>query len=297
VVEGDTVTIFYDPMIAKLIAWDEDRPRALARLRAALAECEIVGPKSNIAFLEALVRHPVVVNATIDTSYLDKHLDEVITGEPLPPPLEELAAAAAACLLHDEKAIAQAARRSGDPHSPWAVADGWRLGHAGQRQLAFAWRHTRIAVCPHGAHGDYLVEAGGECIMVSRAWLHGEHFGADVDGHTVRYAARVDARRAWLHDGERRLSLGRLPVFQVRGEDAAGSGDRVLAPMPGRIVLMRVAVGDAVSVGQELGVMEAMKMEIGLKAPRDGVIAELRAATGDFVDGEAALVLLEPLSP
>jgi 3-methylcrotonyl-CoA carboxylase alpha subunit len=294
VVEGDTVTIFYDPMIAKLIAWDEDRPRALARLRGALAECEIVGPKSNIAFLEALVRHPVVVNATIDTSYLDKHLDEVIAGEPPPPPLEELAAATAACLLHDEKAIAQAARRSGDPHSPWAIADGWRLGHAGMRRLAFGWRDSRIEVCAHGAHGDYLVEAGGECILVSRAWMHGEHFGANVDGHTVRYSARVDARRAWLHDGELRLSLVRLPVFQVRGEDAAGSGDRVLSPMPGRIVLMRVGVGDAVSAGQELGVMEAMKMEIALKAPRDGVVAELRAAAGDFVDGDAALVLLEP---
>jgi 3-methylcrotonyl-CoA carboxylase alpha subunit len=239
----------------------------------------------------------VVVNATIDTSYLDKHLDEVIAGEPLPPPLEELAAATAACLLHDEAAIARTARGSGDPHSPWAVADGWRLGHAGQRQLAFGWRDSRIEVCAHGAHGDYLVEAGGECLLVSRAWLKDEAFGAEIDGHTVRYAARVDARRAWLHDGELRLGLLRLPMFQASAGDAAGSGDRVLAPMPGRIVLMRVAVGDAVSVGQELGVMEAMKMEIGLKAPRDGVVAELRAATGDFVDGEAALVLLEPMSP
>ena len=104
VVEGDTVTIFYDPMIAKLIVWDADRPSALARLRGALPKCEIVGPKSNIAFLEALIRHPVVVDATIDTSYLDKHLSEVISPEVPPPPLEELAVAAAACLLHDEAA-------------------------------------------------------------------------------------------------------------------------------------------------------------------------------------------------
>ncbi|HMB43701.1 MAG TPA: biotin carboxylase N-terminal domain-containing protein, partial [Luteimonas sp.] len=140
VVEGDTVTIFYDPMIAKVIAWDLDRPRALARLRGALSECEIVGPKSNIAFLEALIRHPVVVDASIDTGYLDRHLEEVLPGNPQPPPLEELAAAAAACLLYDEAAIARAARASGDPHSPWAIADGWRLGHAGMRQLAFGWR-------------------------------------------------------------------------------------------------------------------------------------------------------------
>ncbi|MEO8161262.1 MAG: biotin carboxylase N-terminal domain-containing protein [Arenimonas sp.] len=296
VVEGDTVSIFYDPMIAKLIAWDLDRPRALARLRGALAECEIVGPKSNIAFLEALVRHPVVVDASIDTGYLDRHLDEVLPVDPPPPPLEELAAAAAACLLHDEAATVRAARASGDPHSPWAIADGWRLGHAGQRQLAFGWRDARIDVCAHGAAGNYTIEAGGECIPVQRGWLDEVAFGAEVGGHALRYQARVDSRRVWLHDGERRLSLSRLPAFQVRSGDAAGSGDRVLAPMPGRIVLMRVAVGDAVTAGQELGVMEAMKMEIGLKAPRDGVIAELRAAAGDFVEGDAALVLLAPAS-
>ena len=79
VVEGDTVTIFYDPMIAKLIVWDEDRPRALARLREALAACDITGPKSNIAFLERLVRHPAVVDGSIDTGYLDRHLDEFLS--------------------------------------------------------------------------------------------------------------------------------------------------------------------------------------------------------------------------
>ncbi|MFO0228974.1 acetyl/propionyl/methylcrotonyl-CoA carboxylase subunit alpha, partial [Gemmatimonas sp.] len=79
VVEDDTVTIFYDPMIAKLIVWDETRPRALARLREALADCDIRGPKSNIAFLEALVRHPSVVEGTIDTGYLDRALGEVLT--------------------------------------------------------------------------------------------------------------------------------------------------------------------------------------------------------------------------
>jgi 3-methylcrotonyl-CoA carboxylase alpha subunit len=281
-------------MIAKIIAWDVDRPAALARLRAALAECEIVGPKSNIAFLEALVRHPVVVNATIDTSYLDKHLDEVIAGEPLPPPLAELATAAAACLLYDEAVTVHRAHATSDPHSPWAIADGWRLGHAGQQKLVFGWRDSRIEVCAHGAHGDYVIEAGGECIRVTRGWHRGEAFGAEVDGHALRYAARVDARRVWLHDGEQRLSLTRLPVFEANAGTSTGSGDRVLAPMPGRIVLMRVAVGDQVAAGQELGVMEAMKMEIGLKSPRDGVVAELRAAAGDFVDGDAALVLLEP---
>src|SRR3546814_16729947 len=80
VVEGDTVTIFYDPMIAKLIVWDEDRPRALARLREALEQCGIEGPKPNIAFLARLALHPVVVVASIDTAHLDRHLVDFIAA-------------------------------------------------------------------------------------------------------------------------------------------------------------------------------------------------------------------------
>src|SRR5690554_3348572 len=132
VTQGDTVSIFYDPMIAKLIVHDRDRPAALARLREALAACSVDGPKTNIAFLEALVRHPAVVEARIDTGYLDRHLDE-FTGQPddaVDPCL--LYAAATAALLQQEQAQRQAAAASGDPTSPWAIADGWRLGHAGQ---------------------------------------------------------------------------------------------------------------------------------------------------------------------
>jgi len=97
-----------------------------------------------------------------------------------------------------------------------------------------------------------------------------------------------------VHDGARRLRLE--PVAQYRYEPAgAGRGeDRLVAPMPGRVVLAKAGVGDTVVEGQELLVMEAMKMELALKSPRDGVIAELRAAAGDFVEADAVLVLLEP---
>src|SRR5690554_3725846 len=101
VVEGDTVTIFYDPMIAKLIVHDRDRPAALARLREALAQCVIEGPKSNIAFLEALVRHPAIVEARIDTGYLDRHLDEFTSAHA--PDTDLLLAAATATLLDQER--------------------------------------------------------------------------------------------------------------------------------------------------------------------------------------------------
>src|SRR5690606_28212323 len=111
VVEGDVVTIFYDPMIAKLIVHAADRDGALARLRAALAECVVEGPKSNIAFLERLARHPAVVEGRIDTGYLDRHLDEFIGVTDAPDADIEAARAAAvvAILLDNEAAAREAA--------------------------------------------------------------------------------------------------------------------------------------------------------------------------------------------
>ena len=133
VIEGDTVTIFYDPMIAKLITWDATRELALVRMREALACCDIVGPKSNIEFLENLVRHPAVVTGRIDTGYLDRHLDEFVrapqSGAPAAADMSALLAATTAWLLHEESAGLEAARTSADPHSPWSHVDGWRLGH------------------------------------------------------------------------------------------------------------------------------------------------------------------------
>ena len=292
VVEGDTVSIFYDPMIAKLIVWEQDRPRALARLREALSACEIVGLKSNVEFLEQLVRHPVVVEGRIDTAYLDAHLDEVLPA-PTAPDDAILGAAAAACLLHDETATRVAARRSADPYSPWALADGWRLGHAGQRALCFGWRDARIDLIAHGSGGEYRIEHGGRSVQITHAHYRAGELTAQIDGRACRLHSRVDETRVFVHEGERRLTLARLPAFLLGDGDVVGAGDRVLAPMPGRIVAVRVAIGDKVAASQELGVMEAMKMELSLKAPRAGVVAELRMSEGDFVDGDAMLVRLE----
>ena len=291
VIEGDTVTIFYDPMIAKLIVWDEDRPRALARLREALADCDITGPKSNIEFLEQLIRHPVVIEGRIDTSYLDRHLDQVMPAAQAPAPAE-LAAAAAACLLHDEAATRILARESSDPHSPWAIADGWRLGHAGQRLLCFGHRGERIELIAHGASGNYSLELGTKRITVSNAEWQDGILSAQIDGSVQRVRACADVRSVSVHAGDRRVRFERLPAFFL-ADTAAASGDhRVLAPMPGRIVLIKAQAGDAVSEGQELGVMEAMKMELSLKAPRGGIVASIQARAGDFVEADAVLITL-----
>jgi 3-methylcrotonyl-CoA carboxylase alpha subunit len=286
VAQGDTVTIFYDPMIAKLIVWDTDRPQALQRLREALAECEIEGPKSNIAFLENLARHPAITEARIDTGYLDRHLDEFVTGHG-EPGARTLFAAAAAALLHDETNVAA---NPADPHSPWASADAWRIGHAGKRVVALARGEARYEIEAHGHAGSYLLRHAEHVCEVSGARFDGDALSARFDSEAERYALRSNAHRVLLHDADgRRWRLDRAAAYAWASKDSVG-GNQVVAPMPGRIVLVKAKPGDSVEEGQELLVMEAMKMELALKAPRAGTIESISASQGEFVEADAVLV-------
>jgi 3-methylcrotonyl-CoA carboxylase alpha subunit len=291
VVEGDTVTIFYDPMIAKLIVWDEDRPRALARLREALAACEIAGPKSNIDFLERLVRHPIVTSGRIDTGYLDHHLEEFLSPSTLDPDL--MLAAAATRLLKQEADAHACAAASSDPGSPWGIVDGWRLGHTGARRLAFAQGDTHLEMVAHGHSGDYRIESRGVTHMIRGARLQHGVLSLRLDGAMRRFHASAGTARVLVHDGRQRLRLHSVEVY--RRPDASGDSaeHRIRAPMPGRVVLVQAKPGDAVNAGDVVLVIEAMKMELTLKAPRDGVVADIRAIAGEFVEADAVLATLE----
>ena len=286
VIEGDTVTIFYDPMIAKLIVFDDGRTQALQRLRDALAACEIIGPKSNIGFLERLARHPAVVEGRIDTGYLDRHLEEFLTGD-VAPADSVLFAAATAALLHNERAVNATAS---DPYSPWAKSDAWRIGHAGKRIIALTLREQRYDIEAHGHDGSYQLRHGAAACEVQGARWGDETLSARFDGESLRVPLRVDAAHVLLHDANgQRYNFTRAEAFAWEAKDATG-GNQIIAPMPGRIVLVKAKAGDTVEQGQELLVMEAMKMELALKAPRAGTIESLSAVQGEFVEADAVLV-------
>jgi 3-methylcrotonyl-CoA carboxylase alpha subunit len=291
VVEGDTVTIFYDPMIAKLIVWDQTRDAALVRMREALVACAIVGPKSNIDFLERLMRHPVVTSGRIDTGYLDRHLDEFI-GAHHDSDAKAVFAAATAWLMHEEAEAPRLARASGDPYSPWARADGWRIAHPGKRIVALIDRGARIEIIAHGSGGHYVLEHGDIRCTVANARLKDGTLTAMFADVALRWSVSIDNERISLHDGTHRNVLDHAPAFAY-ASSAKASGDSVLAPMPGRIVLVKAKAGDEVTEGEELLVMEAMKMELSLKAPRAGRIDSVQAVAGEFVEADAVLVKLE----
>jgi 3-methylcrotonyl-CoA carboxylase alpha subunit len=295
VVEGDTVTIFYDPMIAKVITWDMTRELALVRMREALASCDVVGPKSNIEFLENLVRHLVVVAGSIDTGYLDRHLDEFVRA-----PADAISTAAdttallgatTAWLLHEEHVGAEIARNSTDPYSPWAHVDGWRLAHPGKRIVALADRDARRETAVYGAAGDYSLTLDGTTHAVVGATLADGSLTAAIDGTTRRWRVDIDGERINVRDEEQRHIFTHAPAFAYATRET-NSGNRVIAPMPGRIVLVKAKVGVEIGEGEELLVMEAMKMELTLRAPRAGRIESVQAVVGEFVEADALLVLL-----
>ncbi len=301
VASGDDVTIFYDPMIAKMIVHANDRTTALARLATALAASEVVGPKSNLAFLERLVRHPAVVEARIDTGYLDRHLDQFVdlprTPDDTQPgdgsasagdPMRVLALAAATALLTQPTP----STASDDVASPWAITDGWRIGHDDPRRLSLEWQGQRHDLSVAMESRGTRVSLEDESASVAGARIDAGWLTARVDGVALRWRAHVFGDLIVLHDGTRRYRLRTLPAYQHGAAESSGVGDRVSAPMPGRVVVLRVAVGDAVTQGQELLVMEAMKMELALKSPRAGTIEAIGAAVGDFVEADAELVRL-----
>ena len=312
---GDSVSMHYDPMIAKVIAWGPNRDAAADRLSAALAATEVVGLTANNGFLRSLVDHPRFRAADFHTRLLEERLEDFTPGDTHPPEDEDLAVAAWAVASRDDAAAGTAGKggalvaagegdggdRGGgnDPWSPWNRRDHWRMNGAGERI---------VRLCPGGHDGE-----------VVEVTLHGGGGTDDAPSYGVRLPSgrETSVRGApaggngWLVDiGGTRQAITivaqgeHLTVFRgglrrefARHDPGAVSGGLEMAggltaPMPGRIVSVLVEPGQSVREGQAVLVLEAMKMEHTLTAPAHGTVEEVRFAPGDLVDEATELVVL-----
>ncbi len=288
---GDEIGPHYDPMIAKLVVWDEDRPAAVRRLRRALEETEALGLTTNLAFLAALAAHPAFGAAELDTGFLDRH-GAALTETPDRPDDEVLALASLAVLEQRRAEAAAHARESGDPYSPWHQVTGWRLTVGSHVVLRFQGPESLVAVTVWYLPEGYRLGLPGGAVE-ARATLD-EDGGLDavIDGR--RLAATI------VREGSG-LALARGPRSHVLAlhdplllDDAAGSlGGRLVAPMPGKVVQVKVSPGETVAGGAPLMVLEAMKMEHTIAAPSAGRVGAVLAAAGELVEEGAELVVLE----
>ena len=261
--EGDSVTMYYDPMIAKVIAHDATRESAAAKLANALCETQIAGVRTNAGFLIHALRHPDFLAGEVDTGFIDRNIDALVPS----PPSAPVYARAAECVIATR---AKPTRLS----DPWDAQDGFRLAGEAREKL------------------DFVAEAAPTSVLVV---LHrGGGMSMTVDG--VIAVASTHSKAMVLSDGEVAImDQGETWTLKLRDpfEQAEGSAevaDRVSAPMPGKIVRVSAEPGAKVKRGQPLVVLEAMKMEHTLAAPADAKIESVDVAVGDQVREGAVLI-------
>ncbi len=293
--QGDTVTPFYDPMIAKVIVHDRDRASAMRRMAVLMGETEVVGVATNAALLKALCSHPAFVGGEIDTGFIERHRDTLF---PAP-------------ALADDRtfAIATLARlvewqdrepTAGDPHSPWNQQNGFRLLDEGHDEVRWKDGDRDVTVIARRLRGGGLsleLPGGTQAARVQRT--DDGRLAIDLGGETFvatavrRIATDGGVDYTLFSDGRsRRLRL--VDPFDLSMYEVAGAAEAtVRAPLPGKIIDLRVKAGDTVSKGQPLLVLEAMKMEHTLAAPADGTIKSVRYAVGEQVPEGAELVEFE----
>jgi 3-methylcrotonyl-CoA carboxylase alpha subunit len=285
--EGDTVTPFYDPMIAKVIVHDRDRTSAMRRMAALMGETEVVGVTTNASLLKALCSHPAFVGGEVDTGFIERHRESLFAkmGQ-----ADDRAFAIAT--------LARVAEWSSQSNDPWDQKNGFRLleiGHDevrwkdGEREVAVIVRRLRSGMLELGLPGG-TVEASvqrGDGRLAIR--LGNDTFTAAV---VRRQTADGVDYNLFADGGSQRLRLvDPLDVTQYEAV-AAGEGS-VRSPLPGKIIDLRVKAGDTVSRGQPLLVLEAMKMEHTLAAPADGTVKSVRYGVGEQVPEGAELVEFE----
>ncbi|MGW7083848.1 ATP-binding protein [Streptomyces sp. NPDC054871] len=265
--EGTEIGSLYDPMLSKVIAYGPDRPTALRKLRAALAETVTLGVPTNAGFLRRLLAHPAVVSGELDTGLVEREADGLVP-EGVPDEVYEAAAAIRAAALEP----------TGDGwRDPFSEPKGWRIGGT----PAPLTHHLRVPGHEPVAH---IAGEGPRTVEPGRVTVH-------VDGLTHTFHRAAD----WLgRDGDAWHVQDHDPVEASLTGAAHSGADALTAPMPGTVTVVKVSTGDQVTAGQSLLVVEAMKMEHVISAPHAGTVSELDVAPGTTVAMDQILAVVIP---
>jgi 3-methylcrotonyl-CoA carboxylase alpha subunit len=280
---GDAISPHYDPMIAKLVVWGENRAQALARMRGALADFHIVGLANNVDFLARLMDNPAFAAADLDTALIDRERERLFVNEMRVP--EDMLAAASARVLADESAAAG----DGSSRDPFDARSGWRLNTTYVRTLTLQSEHGVHDVQLDYGRDGYRYRHAGRDEPLTVVARDGSRLTLRLGSRTL--AADVVREGDALHvfSGGRHRVLTLVDVIAHAGErDGADAG--LVAPMPGKVIAVHVAAGSRVAKGAPLLVMEAMKMEHTIVAPADGTVEAVLFGAGDQVAEGAPLV-------
>jgi 3-methylcrotonyl-CoA carboxylase alpha subunit len=296
--QGDTISPFYDSMVAKLIVHGSTREEALARMDAALMQTHIVGLATNVQFLRHVVGSSSFATAQLDTALIPREAAVLFNQDKVGLPL-----AAAALVAHtlDQEAQAALDAQKADARGwidPWARRDSWRSHGASLRRFATVFKdEPQQLQFTRGHEGALQIAVQGgapQRLQFQRLQKGGVEGVLDITLDSQRIQAQVYAHGEVLHVF---TPLGATSITRVdalaHAGDAQSEAGRLTAPMPGKVVSFAVKAGDVVKKGQPLAIMDAMKMEHTIAAPADGTVAELLFAPGDQVTEGAELLRLE----
>jgi 3-methylcrotonyl-CoA carboxylase alpha subunit len=292
---GDEISQFYDPMLAKLIVWGEDRAAALRRLGRALGEYQVVGVATNVAFLRRVIAHDAFASARLDTGLIARH-HAALFPAPAAPSAEVLAIAALGECVSLREAAAARASASGDPHSPWHAIDTWWLGtddHA--IALTYTANDATFPVRVRTADDRLAIGVGSREFAATVASV-GRALAITLDGMRVNATVVPHGEERYVFFAGQMQRLRLADPLAHAGEET-GHGGHLTAPMSGTIVAVLVKTGDPVVRGAQLLILEAMKMEHTITAPADGTVSAVHYREGDQVREGADLIDVAAATP
>ena len=289
--QDDEISPHYDPMIAKLIVWDETRERALARMLQALADYRVVGVSNNIGFLARVVACPAFAQADLDTGLIERER-AFLFPETLEPPAEAWLVAALAELIRDQQYAAAEATASRDPFSPWHARDGWRLNGNARREIKLRAGEVEKVVNAGYAGDSFTLEFEGQRTTASGRFTASSELRVDLGGRRINVTVvSANGKRHVFIDGVSFIFAAIDPLFHAGSGGGAEGG--LTAPMPGKVIALIAAVGARVEKGAPLLILEAMKMEHTIAAPAAGTVNSFCFNVGEQVNDGAELVEFE----
>jgi 3-methylcrotonyl-CoA carboxylase alpha subunit len=278
---GDEVSIYYDPMIAKLIVWGTDRAEALRHMSSILENVRLSGVKTNLEFLGAIFKHQAFKDADLDTGFIPRYVNDLLPKD-VPASDLSLILTVLSQVKLDENAS-----------DPWVIADGFELNREMTTEKTFIDGEEKRVIAMTYGRDEYSLQLGDNHYKAQIIEACAPHIKILLDGLIIKAEVTQSGRDFTVFQGGSITNLHHFVLGVEDASDAGGSGV-IITPMPGKVLKVMTAVGDEVIVGQPLLILEAMKMEHTIKSAVDGVIEQLSLSEGTQVsDGEILVKITE----
>jgi 3-methylcrotonyl-CoA carboxylase alpha subunit len=295
VAAGDAVTPYYDAMIAKIITAADSRDEALQEIRHALSATEIVGVTTNIEYLQKILAHPGYRQGGFDTHFVeDARADLFPQDFVVPASVWQIAAIYSLDALI--KDASHSARNSSEPQSPWIALSGFRLNTPARFEFLFRRHDTTVIVNLEKTAAGWDIECNDVITKITRFEVHENLIQISTDTALIKGNVIPSAREVHVFHASGHYRLQPIDPLHT-GDETTESADKLVAPMPGAVMAIMVKLGDKVTRGTPLLVLEAMKIEHTISAPFDGIVSDIRFNVGDQVLAEGVELIKLEASP